>query len=291
MENEKLSTTALLSALVKLSWHDGRYTIEECRHLPIFLVFKGVEGARIDKAVKEHASTHRSYATVTESGWINETSFKEWIHLLPAIAADQTWIVMDVFYAHRTDAVLQLLRRKGIQPFFIPAGRTSLAQVHDTHINRPFKAAFEVQYAKFVLGSNRGERMSRERVIDYSFLALQDVKAATLKHGFEKNVLGPLCPNAELGPEVHVVTDEPLVEEQGDAELALAMNHFEIEQEEEGADEDEAEDKPEDRCCFCHGYGGLRKCNQPACTVSFHHYCSAEWNGEEGSDYCEKHAP
>ena len=75
------------------------------------------------------------------------------------------------------------------------------------------------------------------------------------------------------------------------AELALAMVHFAIEQEEEGADEDEAEDKPEDRCCFCHGDGGLRKCNQPACTVSFHHYCSAEWNGEEGSDYCEKHAP
>ena len=58
----------------------------------------------------------------------------------------EVWLIIDCFAAHRDTTFLQMLRDRSITPFFIPGGLTSIAQVHDTHINKSFKAAIsEIQ--------------------------------------------------------------------------------------------------------------------------------------------------
>jgi len=127
--------------------------------------------------------------------------------------------------------------------------------------------------------------MTREIIIDFVFLAIRKIPAATLQSGFKKNVLDLITTSVvRVAPEVHV-------EEQGDEELALALEHnVQVEREQE---HDEAEDVEVDVCCFCeHDEGDtLASCKTQGCARKFHRHCAAEYNGKDRDEYCESHCP
>ena len=77
--------------------------------------------------------------TSTLNGRINTDSFNEWVRYRIKKTSIPTWLIMDVFPAHQEASVLTNIRKKGVTPFFIPAGCTSVAQIHDTHVNAQFK--------------------------------------------------------------------------------------------------------------------------------------------------------
>ena len=78
--------------------------------------------------------------TCTDSGWMTSFAMVEWIEKrLETWCGDETWLIMDLYAAHKDEKVLEKLKSRNITPFFIPPGLTSLVQVHDTHINKSFK--------------------------------------------------------------------------------------------------------------------------------------------------------
>ena len=126
--NDKLKSTVLLSGEVVLDWgKDGSYDVVSVRHYTPFMVFKGTPGKTI---AKELANAGDS-ATVTANGWITKEAMCEWIHLyLLRKYGEETWLVMDVYPAHTHESVVNSLTTRGVTPFFIPSGLTSIVQMY-----------------------------------------------------------------------------------------------------------------------------------------------------------------
>ncbi|KAF8249951.1 hypothetical protein K440DRAFT_640730 [Wilcoxina mikolae CBS 423.85] len=89
-----------------------------------------------------------------EKTYANEETTIAWIseQLIPAFQeyTDSSvprslpgMVALDAAAFHRTDAVLSLLRQYNITPSLIPGGCTSLIQVLDVVVNRPFKDALK----------------------------------------------------------------------------------------------------------------------------------------------------
>ena len=73
---------------------------------------------------------------------------------MPALGDQPSFLVMDLFAAHKTEEVLDTLRANDITVSMIPGGCTGLVQPIDVSINRPFKDILKVKE-----GGGRGGRL------------------------------------------------------------------------------------------------------------------------------------
>jgi hypothetical protein len=178
VENEKKMSTVLLWATAKIYWQpDGTYKMKVQHGKPL-VIFKGCAGSTAKNSIQADAdrlSTTHVKCVVSDNGWMTEQLFLNWINdVFHAAGADDppltTWLVVDLFAAHRTPRVLQRLKALGVWPKFIPAGCTSKVQIHDVTINRSFKRAMEECFAKLEDAKVRVDREAIARMANVSLM-------------------------------------------------------------------------------------------------------------------------
>ena len=194
--NDKLASTGLLVGECDLTWPDDADwakgsrlpTLTNVKHHAPHVIFKNGWKKNVWKQLRNSKAT----GTCTESGWMTTAAMLEWIELtLPFEPGTQVegWLIMDIFSAHKAPEVLAELKRRNITPFFIPAGLTSLLQVHDTHINKSFKEEMAgLQESWNAANLDTDTKVGRENILAWTKAAIARVPASLLKDGILKNV-------------------------------------------------------------------------------------------------------
>jgi hypothetical protein len=135
-------------------------------------------------------------ARASPNGWNNESVFLKFLRdEIPTVLPGAGWLILDLFKAHKTDPVLDLIKQKGYTPFFIPAGCTSVKQVHDVFINRLFKQKVTEWYGEHVL--NGLGSIKTLDMIDMIVECSVQVPKALLQEGIEKLVLAAVSSEDE----------------------------------------------------------------------------------------------
>ena len=109
--------------------------------------------------------------------------------------AHNTLLVWDLFAAHRDSRVLSFLRTSGIDVIFIPAGCTSVCQVMDVVVNRPFKAHVRNSYISWraaqITDKHPWVAPKRGQVIDWVLDSWHQFPLESLRDGVVQYVLTP----------------------------------------------------------------------------------------------------
>jgi len=81
------------------------------------------------------------------TAYANSTNMLEWLdeQLVPALSDQPSFLIMDLFAAHKTQEVLDTLWANDITVSMIPGGCTGLVQPIDVSINWPFKDILKVK--------------------------------------------------------------------------------------------------------------------------------------------------
>ncbi len=109
--------------------------------------------------------------------------------------AQKTLLVWDLFAAHRDSRVLSFLRSSSIDVIFIPGGCTSVCQVMDIVVNRPFKAHVRNAYISWratqITAQQPWVAPKRNQVIDWVLDSWHQFPVESLHEGIVKYVLTP----------------------------------------------------------------------------------------------------
>jgi hypothetical protein len=190
VDDKKKAPTALLWGCAKLTYdEEGKPIISEVAQGDPFVILKGTPGAKIEKDVKACIQRKNLALTagVSINGWMNEKLFLNFIDSLPSVDGEQAWLVLDLFNAHRTQSVLNKLKQKKYTTFFIPPGCTSVKQVHDVYVNKPFKDAITNWYGKHNI--ENGKKVTREDVCNMVRHAMTCVPISTIENGMKTLIL------------------------------------------------------------------------------------------------------
>ena len=285
-EDEKKASTALLCAKVSVKWTDNEFEVISATHAAPFIIFKGMPGATVYKQANEYANKVGGIKVAcTESAWMDGDTMKRWVNeYAPSMKQDdKTWCILDLFRAHTDARVVQAFKKKGFKLFYIPGGCTGKIQVHDTHINRPFKAKLQELYGKYCV-EKKTTHVTREKVMDWVKIAVASIPSDVITKGVAKNILHPML---VIPPPRQQPVEMP--REDGDLEAALHAINL-LDADDDAAEPPDAEVSSVVACVFCHGMESLRACKQVGCDRRFHHYCSIEYNGEGSDEYCDIHA-
>ena len=81
------------------------------------------------------------------NGWNTAASLHDWVSkYVSGLPLLKTLFVMDLYKAHRSEEVLQLLKDRSVDVAFVPAGCTGVVQVHDVAMNKHFKETYRTQF-------------------------------------------------------------------------------------------------------------------------------------------------
>ena len=129
------------------------------------------------------------------SGFMNEHIMIKYINkiLIPYLHGRPCLLILDKLKAHKTQMVINHLKRNNIQQFLIEAGFTSELQPIDVSINGPLKRKFRDQWEKWMSESaavytrQKGNRKKPQYDISFQMIsqAVKSVSDANLiKHSF-----------------------------------------------------------------------------------------------------------
>ena len=146
---EKTMTTAWFAARAQRDASTG--DAWDIQHLKPHMIWQAKSQiGPISKEAKEAGDKHGCTSATTPHGWTTGQSFLDWCRLEFSDAEKyppgKTLFVMDLYAAHRTDEVLDLLKGFGIDVLFIPAGCTGVKQLHDLAFNKLFKKLYQELY-------------------------------------------------------------------------------------------------------------------------------------------------
>ena len=115
-------------------------------------------------------------------------------------AGKRRLLIMDLYSAHRTEAVLNLLKENDIDVLFIPGGCTGLLQLMDVALNKILKKIYSEIWCKFRCVNKLPP--TRELITEWVAKALQELPATkTLLPAFKKLVLENVWTETEEGLE------------------------------------------------------------------------------------------
>ncbi|RPB01142.1 DDE-domain-containing protein [Choiromyces venosus 120613-1] len=106
--------------------------------VPPMIIFRG-KGERLGR---ERSDYHPGVEVeFNEKAYMNDSLFLRYIEeqLVPVLGGRPTLFAIDLMGSHKTPAVLEKLRANNITPSLIPARCTSLIQLLDVSVNKPFK--------------------------------------------------------------------------------------------------------------------------------------------------------
>lgn len=195
--DEKKCSTAWLFALADLEYsrdEDGaeQVALTNCAHGQPLVIFKGQPGKQVEKNAQAEAREKKLdvRAVATANGWMNEDVFLSFVNkTLPRVA--NGWFIIDLYRAHRTTKVLDAIKEKGWIPFFIPGGCTSILQVHDLVVNKPFKQHIQQAYAALCFQRKNFLNIQRADVMKFVVDALAAVPINIIAASMRKVIIDP----------------------------------------------------------------------------------------------------
>lgn len=299
VNDEKKMSTVMLSTRVLVDWKDGVPTMRHGHHRKPLIIFRGtpsmLQDNPIEKEAKRLSEQGQVDAAVTTNGWMDGPTMVKWVQKLDAVPAGTGWLVMDLFAAHRTPAVLNAAKQRGYTVLFIPAGMTGLLQFHDVIINKTFKQRLVHAYAQWAAAYHAHQRpvpqVSRAKLAEWVHAATFDAKDSdeTIYNGIAKCVTKFIATDpAEREAAVARIARDAEAEVEVAPGIATVDEIIEM-VERVGLDE---EDTASECCCYCGKDLDdvlLRECERENCKYVFHHMCETDFAkfDEEQQGYCK----
>jgi transposase-like protein len=217
-DDEKKMSTALLWGFMDISFDaKGDPQVEKVCHGKPLVVFKGTPNARIEREIHLLSNSVDIHAAVSHNGWIDEALFLKFLNTILQPSLEQSaWLVLDMYSSHRTKAVLLKMKEIGYSPKFIPPGCTSLVQVHDVCVNKPFKEAIRLYYDTHCCVMKSMVKISRIEVLQMVKTGIQTVNENLLRDGILKLILLPAM--QQLQPIQHPHPQDPQLQQQTHAQ-------------------------------------------------------------------------
>lgn len=195
--SEKESSTCLLAAMYEVP--SGL-----CEHLTPQVLFAASATGPISK---EWSSCRSARVACTPSGWQTGDSFLQYLKdELPDIRGFHGLLVMDLHQSHLTEPVRNWLKKKNWHVKYVPAGCTSVEQVHDLVVNKPFKAALRKEYSSKCIDAaekakatgvkidKRDLRSDRAEVVRWVVAANKAVRTEVVRAAIQKHIVFPMMP-------------------------------------------------------------------------------------------------
>jgi DDE superfamily endonuclease len=162
--------------------------------LPLFLVFKGKAGARIEKNLQNELGDG-VIACCQEKGWMDERTSKIWIEKIwkPYVTGKgSSFLLLDEYKCHMQKSFVNSINDLGTEVDFIPGGYTCMLQPCDVGINKPLKNSFTNQYMKWTIDKYKdlgpGEKVkapSRKEVADWITKAWEGITSETIQKTYK----------------------------------------------------------------------------------------------------------
>ena len=130
--------------------------------LPMMLIAAGrtdyVESSQL-------GDVHPHWTSHSESGWTTEETFIQYLELLSNhFNHEPIHLILDLYAAHRTDAVKQRAEELGITLYFIPPGCTDLVQPLDVKVFGALKATARKLFRERYNGISSPKMTSKDAV-------------------------------------------------------------------------------------------------------------------------------
>eukprot|EP00744_Colponema_vietnamica_P001305 GILI01002181.1.p1 GENE.GILI01002181.1~~GILI01002181.1.p1 ORF type:complete len:232 (-),score=23.99 GILI01002181.1:230-925(-) len=120
------------------------------------------------------------------------------IQLMDSLLPDTSnaWIILDLHKSHLGSETMDILKKKGYTPFFIPAYCTGSLQFHDVYVNRSFKRLRCTYWC-----NDRDWRPSRRSVIKSIEKATSNLPFDVISRGFRRLILPESVISDSKGPQ------------------------------------------------------------------------------------------
>lgn len=174
--NEKLRVSVMLTALA-----DGT-------KLPRFVILKR-------KTMPKEDLPKGIFVRCNEKGWMTANLMEDWLKNVwnkrpDAAQQMRAMLVLDSFRGHITNEVKQKIKSLKSDLVIIPGGLTSILQVIDVVINKPFKDSLKKLYEDWLLNGNhtftRGGNIRKPTTTNLFQQAWDEINPNTIIRGFKK---------------------------------------------------------------------------------------------------------
>lgn len=139
---------------------------------PPYIIFKGLPGARIDRELRRWE--HEGYSEgciygVQSKAWMNEPQMLQWVEKVwkpytNSKNGDMTMLIIDQMSVHCMPTVKKAIEDCGTLLEFIPKGYTSVLQVCDIGLNKPFKDYMRAAVNEWMVSSGTGSNNKPDRI-------------------------------------------------------------------------------------------------------------------------------
>lgn len=176
--NEKLRVSVMLTALA-----DGT-------KLPPYMILKR-------KTMPKEKFPKGIFVRCQEKGWMTSSLMKDWLNIVwnkrPNARQQRAMLVLDSFRGHTTDEMKTALKRLNTDLVVIPGGMTSMLQVIDVVVNKPFKDKLKEYYNEWMINGEHFftrngnlKKPSIRNLCEWILQAWEQISPQSIVAGFKK---------------------------------------------------------------------------------------------------------
>jgi DDE superfamily endonuclease len=161
--------------------------------LPIYLVFKGKPGGRIEQREFPTYPQGAFYACQVNA-WMDENIMHKWVQdvLKPYVQTAPSHIVpilfLDSYRCHMMESVVSKIQELRCEVQHIPGGCTSLCQPVDVGVNKPFKNKLKTQWEDWMMAegilTGQTRPPTRELITKWSLKACEEMEEQTIRNAW-----------------------------------------------------------------------------------------------------------
>ena len=158
--------------------------------LPLFFIFKGKPGARIEKNLQNELG-EGVFGCCQDKGWMDERAAKIWIEKIwkPYVSGKfASFLLLDEFKCHMQGSFVRAVNDLGTEVGFIPGGYTSFLQPCDVGINKPLKKRFDDLYMNWAIekyknlsSSDKLPTPNRKEAVKWMIESWEEITEETIK--------------------------------------------------------------------------------------------------------------
>jgi transposase-like protein len=186
---------------LRISGHSGRCTVMlGCTasgfKFPPFVIWKGVRNGRIHRDCYQNVFAESNLYTVQPSGWMDGEAFQEWVHRVVTPYAhlheNKVYMALDQFSVHMQHNNTAALQQIGVEVEFIPPGYTSVLQVLDKGVHKPFKQYLREESMAFMLRNPEGTKPTRTDIALWIRNSWEQIQPTTILNTWESIGIRPM---------------------------------------------------------------------------------------------------
>jgi len=129
-------------------------------------------------------------------GWMDGEAFQEWVHrvIIPYahLHENKVNMALDQFSVHMQYNNTTALQQIGVEVEFIPPGYTSIFQVLDKGVHKPFKQYLGEESMAFMLRNPEGTKPTRTDIALWIRNSWERIQPTTILNTWESNGIQPI---------------------------------------------------------------------------------------------------